>query len=151
MTARAVRGEKAIGPHVSASANAADVVTVNFTEDGFTAFGSVWYRGQTLSVERGTPDWEMTVNPETGESWMDLDEDAQIEKYGQRMFRPGKWVGKSYDLSEDHLTEEDKALLAKATVGPVAPTGEPVDVPTATPRTRGSKRRTAVPPVPFTP
>lgn len=141
----AARGAKPVGPRVSPDAT--DVVTVNFTEDGFTAFGNVWYRGQTVSVEKGTPDWELTLDGE-GNSWMDLDEDAQIERYGRRMFRPGKWSGKSYDLDEDHLTDEDREVLAKVSTEPVTPDGAPVSgVPAS--RRRGSKRRSAPPAIPL--
>ena len=138
-----VKGSKSAGPHVSPNADEANVVTINFTEDGFTAFGNIWYRGQTVSVERGTPDWDMTVNPATGESWMELDEDTQIDRYGKRMFRPGKWTGKGYDLSEEHLTDEDKALLAKVgNTDPVTPTGTPVAR-----GGRGSRRKATQPPL----
>lgn len=136
-----VKGAKSVGPRLSPTAT--DVMTINFTEDGLTAFGRVWYRGETVSVERGSADWEMTLDGE-GYSWMDLDEDAQIDKWGVRMFRPGKWSGKSYDLDEEHLTDEDREVLAKVTTEPVLPDGTPVAA-TATPRTRGSKRRPTPP------
>jgi hypothetical protein len=139
----ATRKKKQAGPQVSPTANPDDVVTINFVEDGFTAFGAMWYRGQTLSVERGTEDWKSTEDV-YGDSWLDLTEDDQIERYGRRMFRPGVWAGASFDLSEDHLTDEDRALLEK-----VATTGSPAGVERkgAAARGRGSRRRTVAPPL----
>lgn len=94
--------------------NPENVVTVNFVEDGLTALGWTWYRGETLSVEKGTPEWELTqYERPDGEviSWLELDEDEQVERWGDRFFRPGKWSGKGFDLDDPELTEEQKATL----------------------------------------
>jgi hypothetical protein len=60
-------------------------------EDGFTTLGRVWYRGEEISVEVGSEDWELTADPGTGRSWFDMGEDEQEERYGRVMFRPGPW------------------------------------------------------------
>src|SRR5690349_2392184 len=91
-----------------------NVVTVSFVEDGMTALGWSWYRGETLTVEKGTEEWDRTLyENEDGEqvSWLELDEDGQIERWGDRFFRPGKWAGKGFDLDDPELTEEQKATL----------------------------------------
>lgn len=94
-----------------------NVVTINFVEDGMTALGWMWYRGETLTVEKGTEEWDRTLF-ENGDgeqvSWMELDEDGQIERWGDRFFRVGKWSGKGFDLSDPDLTDEQKAVLAAA-------------------------------------
>lgn len=87
-------------------------ITVNFVEDGFTALGKVWYRGEELTVQKGSEDWDKTLTP-SGVSWLELSESEQEERYGRRMFREGRWSGKKYEISDD-LTEEEKAKLLKA-------------------------------------
>lgn len=100
---------------------ATDVVQVHFVEDGITAFGQIWYRGQEVAVERGSEDWKRTVDPGTGESWLDLDEDGQVAKWDRRMFRTGKWAGKGYDT--EGMSDEQKAELLRATgMSPIAAT-----------------------------
>ena len=119
-------------PLLRKGAKPEDIVTINFIDDGLTAFARMWYRGQTVSIERGSEQWESTVfvvdrglplrgaeqweSPvydEDGSSWMELDEDGQIDRWGKRFFRPGKWEGAGFDLEDPALTEEDKAILSK--------------------------------------
>lgn len=77
---------------------------VHFLEDGFTAFGTVWYRGQEVEVLEGSDDWARTLDGE-GNSWMVFSEDEQIDKYGKIMFRPGPWRGK--DWNEEEAAEKE--------------------------------------------
>ena len=100
-------------PLLRKGAKPEDIVTINFIDDGLTAFARMWYRGQTVSIERGSEQWESTVYDEDGSSWMELDEDGQIDRWGKRFFRPGKWEGAGFDLEDPALTEEDKAILSK--------------------------------------
>lgn len=93
------------------------VHTINFVEDGMTALGWSWYRGETLTVEEGTDAWDRTLfENDEGEtvSWLTLDEDEQVDRWGLRFFREGKWKGKGYDLSDPALTDEQKAILQAA-------------------------------------
>lgn len=140
----ATKRTKQSGPVVSPKTDPKDVVSVCFTQDGFTAFGKIWYRGETLSLERGSDDWKMTENRE-GESWMDLDEEEQIDRYGERMFRPGKWTGAGYDTEDDTLTDEERARLRAATTEHVIEGGEAKAATAA--KGRGSRRRTVAPPL----
>lgn len=124
-----------------------DIVTINFVEDGLTAFGRMWYRGQEVSIEKGSPQWESTVyDLDTGESWMELDEDGQIDRWGVRFFRPGKWAGEGYDLEHPDLTDEEKATLAAAVAAEKAEQDVAVKKPATTRKTAAEKRRPGRPP-----
>lgn len=72
-----------------------DRVLIHFVEDGFTALEQVWYQGQELEIPIGSRWWEATLDRD-GESWMLLDEEAQIEKWGKVFFRPGEWPGEPF-------------------------------------------------------
>jgi hypothetical protein len=66
-------------------------VLIHFIEDGLTAFGQVWYRGQELEIGPGHPRWERA------RGWVLLGRAAQIDRWGQQYFAPGPWPGrKSY-------------------------------------------------------
>jgi len=71
-------------------------ILIHFLEDGFTVLGQVWYRGQELEFEPGSPAHQDTYD-RTGRSWLDLrnDEFAQAARWGKVMFRNGPWPGKS--------------------------------------------------------
>lgn len=72
-------------------------ILIHILEDGFTALGKVWYRGEELEFEPGRQAHKDTYN-KLGESWLDLrhNEFAQAERWGKVMFRNGPWPGKSY-------------------------------------------------------
>lgn len=107
----AYTGVPVVGP------DAKNVTTINFVDDGLAAFGKMWYRGEELSVDRDSVSFQATQDT-SGESWLDLDEDAQIARWGKRMFRPGKWSGAGFDLTAVDVdgqpyTEEDQKILAE--------------------------------------
>lgn len=85
---------------------------IHFVEDGLTALGKVWYRGQELRVEQGTKEWEQ-VHSQDGTSWMDHDKWQQQERYGRQMFDEGPWRGNDYDLDDPNLDENQRAELAR--------------------------------------
>lgn len=72
-------------------------ILIHILEDGFTALGKVWYRGEELEFEPGKKAHKDTYN-KLGESWLDLrhNEFAQAERWGKVMFRNGPWPGKTY-------------------------------------------------------
>jgi hypothetical protein len=111
-------------PKISKDAKSEDVVTINFLEDGMTAFGVVWYRGQEVSVEKGSPEWESTLD-EDGNSWLEWDEDEQLERWGVRFHKAGKWSGKGFDLNDPELSPADKAALLAAAGAAPAPKKTP--------------------------
>jgi hypothetical protein len=64
-----------------------ETVLIHFTEDGLTAFGTVWFRGQELEVEVGGPRWAEAAR------WILLDDAQQMERWKKIMFRRGPWPG----------------------------------------------------------
>lgn len=107
-------------------------ILIHFLEDGLTALGTVWYRGQELEVAPGSPAYRDTCD-RRGWSWLELrnDEFGQVEKYKKVMFRSGPWPGKSlidaaqvpYESLKPYQnspvrppTEEELAAAAKAEV-----------------------------------
>jgi hypothetical protein len=72
-------------------------ILIHVLEDGFTALGKVWYRGEELEFEPGGRAYKDTFN-KRGQTWLDLrnDEFGQAERWGKIMFRNGPWPGKSY-------------------------------------------------------
>jgi hypothetical protein len=90
-------------------------VVFHFVTDGFTVFSNVWYYGQEVRLDKDSDDYKSTLAPD-GTSWLDLDEDSQIAKWGKRVFRLGPWKGKSYLEAEfpDPSYAPDPDALAKA-------------------------------------
>lgn len=82
--------------HVDPETAENEVVTIHFLEDGFTAFGQVFYRGQELSIEKGSPQYKETLDKK-GNSWLDLDVDEQFKRYEKQMFAPGPWRGRTLE------------------------------------------------------
>jgi hypothetical protein len=85
---------------------ATDRVTVHFVDDGFTGLGRIWFRGMELRLDRGSPGWERTCDPE-GKSWLELTDALQEQRYGRVMFRPGRWPGEPWpkDQRESFLKD----------------------------------------------
>lgn len=100
-------------------------IVIHILEDGMTALGKIWYRGEEMEFEPGGMAFKDTFN-KRGESWLDLrnDEFAQAERWGKILFRNGPWPGKSYadgtyetlrDLAQDgHLKPPSQAELDSA-------------------------------------
>lgn len=72
-----------------------DGVMIHVLEDGLTACGVVWYRGQEIRFVQGGEAYEQTKN-RLGESWLDLEEADQWERWGKKMFGRGPWPGKRW-------------------------------------------------------
>lgn len=89
-------------------------ITINFVDDGFTALGKVWYRGEELTLVPGTKEWDEAPT-QRGKIFALLDEFEQEEIWGRRFFRPGRWRGKRLtEIDDPELTEAERAALAKA-------------------------------------
>ncbi len=116
-------------------------IVIHFLEDGFTALGVIWMRGQELEFTPGSQAYEDTKD-RNGKSWLDYrnDEFGQVDKFGKIMFRSGLWPGKSYrdgkfetlgslskdgsfvpPPSEDELTAADNAARARKRAAPSFP------------------------------
>jgi hypothetical protein len=94
-----------------------DAILIHFLEDGFTAFGQVWYRGQEVEVAAGSQQYRDTCD-RFGRSWLELrnDEFAQADRWGKVMFRSGPWPGKKY--SDATQFERLKGLTGDGSVAP---------------------------------
>ncbi len=90
-------GKKDPAPVFETADTAKDNIVIHFLEDGFTALGHVWFRGQELEFNRNSGAYADTCD-RYGRSWLDLvdDEFGQAERWGKVMFRRGPWPGKSY-------------------------------------------------------
>jgi len=69
-----------------------DTVIIHVREDGFTSNGQVWYVGQEIEFEVGTPAWRDTCD-RTGKSWVLLTDGEQLRRWGQVKFGHGPWPG----------------------------------------------------------
>ena len=78
-------------------------VLMHFVEDGFTAFGQVWYRGQELDIP---------VDDPRAQGWLSAvsDDAEQMRRWGRVYFRPGPWPGAAWS---DELDEKEKARNRK--------------------------------------
>lgn len=137
------RGRKDVDPEFdTTSLGENGNVIIHFLEDGLTALGQVWYRGQELEFAPDSRAYRDTLD-RTGRSWLDLrhDEAAQSDRWGKVMFRPGPWPGKSlldvasvpFDVSkplkpgaglvptEEELAEAQKAEARRRRAAPHLP------------------------------
>lgn len=91
-------------------------VLIHFTEDGLTAFGQVWYRGQELEIGPDHPRW-----PEA-RGWITLSRSQQAERWGRQFFEHGPWPGRrSYTEAEgsfERLAGTDHQGNAVTIAGP---------------------------------
>ncbi len=93
------RGRKDdLEPELDVPANPGDTanVVIHFVDDGFTALGKVWYRGQELEFVPGSRAYRDTFD-RTNATWLSLrgNDKEQIARYGRVMFREGPWDGRS--------------------------------------------------------
>lgn len=95
------------------SFEAGDKVLIHVRQDGFTANGRVWYRGQELEFTVGEQNYRDTVD-RFGNSWLALTEADQLRRYGEVQFGHGAWPGETY--------ESDRASAAERARGRTAPT-----------------------------
>lgn len=94
---------------VDGDPTAEGALTVHFVEDGLTLLGKVWLRGEELTINPGTPQWEEV------HSVLSLDEYEQEARWNRRYFREGPWRGKRWDEIDDELlTDAEREQLRKA-------------------------------------
>lgn len=91
------RGAKDPEQELEIPANDGENIVIHIVENGFTALGQIWFRGQELEFDPTGKAYADTRD-KFGRSWLDLrgDESGQIEKYGEVKFRAGPWTGRSY-------------------------------------------------------
>lgn len=85
---------------------------VHILEDGFTAFGKVWYRGQEITVVPESDEWNSTVDRD-GNTWMNLSYTEQEIRYGRQMFGKGHWPYGGFNLDDPLLTDEEREILQR--------------------------------------
>ncbi len=90
-------GRKDIEPEVEDVTPNDENIVIHFLEDGLTALGKVWYRGDELEFAPGSQAYKDTCD-RNGRSWLELrnNEFAQVDRWGKIMFRNGPWPGKTY-------------------------------------------------------
>lgn len=101
-------------PAAPAAPKDGETVLIHIREDGFTANGRVWYRGQEIEFTVGAQNWNDTCGSGGGSSWLLMTESEQLRSYGKIMFGHGPWPGSSW--------ENDKAATAEDRRGRTAPT-----------------------------
>lgn len=87
------------------TATGKETILIHIVEDGFTAQGRTWFKGQEIEFVVGGRAHKETKD-RNGDSWLDLDESGQIQKYGVVYFRRGPWPGLGY--SEDASLREER-------------------------------------------
>jgi hypothetical protein len=90
-----------------------ETVLIHMVEDGLTAFGVVWFRGQELEIEVNGPRW--------GEArkWILLDDSQQMARWKRIMFRRGPWPGMRSYRGAQFMPM--KALSGDGSLAPVGP------------------------------
>lgn len=111
---RAKKSQKAVA---EAKDDDKEYITIHFLEDGHTALGHVWYRGQELTFEVGSEAHNSTFD-RNGESWLDLADDPreQVLRYGGQKFARGPWPFLPWGVAvdADDQTKKDAEEAAKA-------------------------------------
>lgn len=92
-----------------------ETVLIHVLEDGFTANGRVWYRGQEIEYTVGDDAYKDTCNIH-GESWLELNAEGQFARFGRLMFNLGPWPGGEYE-NQKALAEERKRNRKAPTIG----------------------------------
>jgi len=87
-------------------------VLVHLVEDGLTAFGTVWMRGQEIEVAVGGPRWA------DASRWILLNDRGQMQRYGRVMFRPGPWPGLGYAAAAGQFQQMAPASGDAPVTGP---------------------------------
>lgn len=84
-------------------------ILIHVVQDGLTAFGDVWLRGQEIEVEVGTPAYERTKNIH-GQSWLDLADDlqGQYAKWGRQYIASGPFIPRPGERFEDAVAQADR-------------------------------------------
>jgi hypothetical protein len=70
-------------------------IVIHVLEDGFTAIGRTWYRGQELTFTVGTQQYE------NNKVWLNQTKQDQYRRWGKPMFDHGPWPGGDWLDRED--------------------------------------------------
>lgn len=85
-----------------------ETILLHVLEDGFTACGQIWYRGQEIEFVRGSVAHKQQLD-RNGDSWLDLieDIDAQFDKWGRQMIAAGPWRGRKWGDTSTLKDDDD--------------------------------------------
>lgn len=105
-------------PQVGAGApavveDASETILVHILEDGFSAHGQVWYRGQEIEYVKNETVYKDTLDRD-GNSWLDLDPRGQMRRYGRVYFAPGPWPGVEYEDENSREAELKRGKKPRA-------------------------------------
>lgn len=117
---RQKKSEKSPTKAAPAKADDSEYITIHFLEDGHTALGQTWYRGQEITFEVGGEAYQATFD-RNGNSWLlDLIDDPreQVLRYGGQKFARGPWPflpwGVAVDSDEQAKADAEAAAKAEA-------------------------------------
>lgn len=71
---------------------------IEFLEDGLTAFGTVWSKGQRVTVVKDSREWATTINRRGEDSWVLLSNKGQLGRWGKVYFKRIQDVVQSDDV-----------------------------------------------------
>lgn len=115
------RGKKEPEVELDMPANPGDAsnIVIHFLEDGFTALGHTWMRGQELEFEPESQAYRDTCDRH-GRSWLELrhNEFAQVDRWGAIMFRNGPWPGKPWTAVAEESFEPVRTSDGQLVRGP---------------------------------
>lgn len=90
-----------------------DTILIHFVEDGFTALGRTWYRGQEIEFDVHGEAYESTKD-RNGRSWLEDSEADQGRRYKKLYWRRGPWPGDGY--AEDAAAQAERQRARKAPI-----------------------------------
>jgi hypothetical protein len=85
-------------------------ILVHFLADGFTSNQKVFYRGQEVVFG---PEAYKDTKDRAGNSWINLSDDEQFDRWGEVKFRKGPWPGKR-TYAEPELAGKSVSFQAPA-------------------------------------
>lgn len=83
-------------------------ILIHIVEDGFTALGTTWYRGQEIEFEVPSAEYNRTKDI-NGVSWVDVAGDLQEQyaRWGQQYLGVGPFIARPGEKFEDAVAAED--------------------------------------------
>lgn len=96
-------------PVLAGPSGTGETLLIHILEDGLTAFGEVWYRGQELEFEVGSEGYAQTLD-RNGNSWLDLDDQEQMARWGLVRFRRGPWAGKPWEEGAEQEQKRNRRV-----------------------------------------
>ncbi len=127
------RGRKDPEPELEVAPAGGGNIVIHFINDGLTALGKVWTRGQELEFAPNSPAYRDTCD-RLGRSWLrHVDDPATQETLWKEVkFRRGLWPGKNYAAAvkeqfdgpkptEDELRRADEAESRRRRAAPRLP------------------------------